>query len=407
MSVVLILVAFLSYADSPYRIIAILENERKLEAEPAVKLSSFFKSKDANIRSRALLAAGRIGNPAILPALQSLAKDSSSDVRAELAFALGQIRSRKALPLAIALLKDSDQNVQRLAIEAIGKIGALESVSEITPFLDHQQPEIREQTALALALIKDRNATEILIDKTKKEDPAQWSYVYALYRLADRRAIPVLHEVLSHPTESPSTGDPSSILFALKTFWTLKEPLTDAEYKSLLQHSDQRVRQNALDVLEQAGAVKDAIQAYETAVLLDPTSAGAWVNLGTIYFNSRQLAKAETHYRRALEADPSYALAHFNIGNLYDERGDYDRALHHYKHAVDLSPQYADAHYNLALLYQGGGHTMDAVRHWKLYLKLDPVSSWSAIARRELDKLRKSAVLRSSRRQTGTESILD
>ena len=159
--------------------------------------------------------------------------------------------------------------------------------------------------------------------------------------------------------------------------------------------------------LEQAGAVKDAIQAYETAVLLDPTSAGAWVNLGTIYFNSRQLAKAEAHYRRALEADPSYALAHFNIGNLYDERGDYDRALHHYKHAVDLSPQYADAHYNLALLYQGGGHTMDAVRHWKLYLKLDPGSSWSAIARRELDKLRKSAVLRSSRRQTGTESILD
>jgi cyclophilin family peptidyl-prolyl cis-trans isomerase/HEAT repeat protein len=265
MSVVLILVAFLSYADSPYRIIAILENERKLEAEPAVKLISFFKSKDANIRSRALLAAGRIGNPAILPALQSLAKDSSSVVRAELAFALGQIRSRKALPLAIALLKDSDQNVQRLAIEAIGKIGALESVSEITPFLDHQQPEIREQTALALALIKDRNTTEILIDKAKKEDPAQWSYVYALYRLADRRAIPVLHEVVSHPRESPSTGDPSSILFALKTFWTLKEPLTDAEYKSLLQHPDQRVRQNALDVAAAAGknnvcnAIQDAM----------------------------------------------------------------------------------------------------------------------------------------------------
>jgi Tfp pilus assembly protein PilF len=159
--------------------------------------------------------------------------------------------------------------------------------------------------------------------------------------------------------------------------------------------------------LEQAGAVKDAIQAYETAVQLDPTSAGAWVNLGTIYFNARQFAKAEAHYRRALEADPSYALAHFNIGNLYDERGDFDRALHHYKNAVDLSPQYGDAHYNLALLYQGGGHTMDAVRHWKLYLKLDPGSSWSAIARRELDKLRKSAVLRSSRRSTGTESILD
>ncbi len=40
--------------------------------------------------------------------------------------------------------------------------------------------------------------------------------MYALYRLADRRAIPVLHQVLANPSPSPSTGDPSSILFALK-----------------------------------------------------------------------------------------------------------------------------------------------------------------------------------------------
>lgn len=264
-SLFFILLPLLVNADSPYRIIAILENERKLEAEPDVKLSSFFKSKDANIRNRAILAAGRIGNPASLPALQPLIKDSSADVRAELAFALGQIRSRKGLPIAIALLKDSDSNVQRLAIEALGKIGALESSTEILPFLNDQQPEIREQAALSLALIKDRDTTETLINKAKQEDPAQWSYVYALYRLADRRAIPVLHEVLAHPSDSPSTGDPSSILFALKALWTMKEPLTDAEYKSLLQHSDQRIRQNVLDVAAAAGknnvcsAIQDAM----------------------------------------------------------------------------------------------------------------------------------------------------
>ncbi len=248
-----ILLPLLVSADSPNRIIAILENERKLEAEPDVNLSSFFKSKDVSIRCRAILAAGRIGNPAILTALQPLEKDSSTEVRTEFAFALGQIRSRKGLPMAIALLKDPDDNVKRMAIEALGKIGALESVGEIIPFLDHQESAIREQAALALALIKDRNTTQMLIDKAAKEDQAQWSYVYALYRLADRRAIPVLHQVLANPSPSPSTGDPSSILFALKAFWTLKEPLTDAEYKSLLQQSDQRIRQNALDVAAAAG----------------------------------------------------------------------------------------------------------------------------------------------------------
>jgi len=305
LAVLFILLAFLCYADSPNRIIAILENERKLEAEPDIKLSSFFKLKDPNIRSRATLAAGRIGNPVILPALQPLMKDSSADVRAELAFALGQIRSRKGLPVAIALLKDSDQNVQRLAIEALGKIGALESVSEILPFLNHQQPEIREQAALALALIKDRNTTEILMNKAKQEDPAQWSYVYALYRLADRRAIPVLHEVLAHPSDSPSTGDPSSVLFALKAFWTLKEPLTDAEYKTLLQHSDQRVRQNALDVAAASGknnacnAIQDAMAAANLNTKSKSVETMGTLGCGTIDQRFKLLSDPDVTVRAA------------------------------------------------------------------------------------------------------------
>jgi tetratricopeptide (TPR) repeat protein len=154
---------------------------------------------------------------------------------------------------------------------------------------------------------------------------------------------------------------------------------------------------------EQTGAVHDAMKAYESAVSLDPTSAGAWLNLGTIFFNARQFTKAEAHYRKALEADPNYALAHFNVANLYDERGDYDRALHHYAEAVRLNPTYADAHYNLALLFQGSGKVMDAVRHWKTYLKLDPNSSWASIARRELDKLRRYTVLTGKRVVGGDE----
>lgn len=167
----------------------------------------------------------------------------------------------------------------------------------------------------------------------------------------------------------------------------------------------ERLFQKGLEC-EQTGAIQEAIKAYSTAVELDPGSAGAWLNLGTIYFNARQYARAETYYKHALQADPDYALAHFNIGNLYDERNDSRRALEHYQHAVRLNPTYADAHYNIALLYQGAGKVMAAVRHWQAYLKLDPGSSWGAIARRELDKLRKSTVLEGSRRRksTGTES---
>jgi tetratricopeptide (TPR) repeat protein len=155
--------------------------------------------------------------------------------------------------------------------------------------------------------------------------------------------------------------------------------------------------QRALE-LEHAGASEEeVIQAYERAAELDGQSAGALVNLGTLHFNARKWADAESYYRRALEADPNYALAHFNLGNLFDERSERGKALFHYLAAIRLHPTYADAHYNLALLYQTSGQVMKAVRHWRTYLKLDPGSSWAIIARRELEKLRKATLLNGKR----------
>ncbi len=173
----------------------------------------------------------------------------------------------------------------------------------------------------------------------------------------------------------------------------LSFPNASKNEQRLQKESAERWFQRGLE-LEQIGApIEQAIEAYETAVKLDPNSAGAWVNLGTILFNSKSWDEAEVHYKRALQVDPSYALAHFNLANLYDEQGYFHKSLKHYQQAVALNPQYADAHYNLALLHQGNGQVMDAVRHWKLYLKLDPSSAWGAIARRELGKLRRSTVL--------------
>jgi tetratricopeptide (TPR) repeat protein len=185
----------------------------------------------------------------------------------------------------------------------------------------------------------------------------------------------------------------------------------EAEIKKLLSFPGQTAQKNAghtqksrLEAehwfekgleLEQAGApIDDIIGAYRKASEIDPGSAGALVNLGTVYFNQRDWRQAEQYYLRALEVDPEYALAHFNLGNLYDERGDRSRALSHYLAAIRIHPRYADAHYNVALLYQSSGQPLKAVRHWKMYLKLDPGSTWAGIARRELEKLKASTIVR-------------
>ena len=43
---------------------------------------------------------------------------------------------------------------------------------------------------------------------------------------------------------------------------------------------------------------------------------------------------------------------------------------------------------------------MTAVRHWTEYLKLDPASHWSSIARRELAKLRAAALIPGARERS-------
>lgn len=155
--------------------------------------------------------------------------------------------------------------------------------------------------------------------------------------------------------------------------------------------------QRGLELEQSGGPTEEVIEAYKKSLELDPGSAGALVNLGTIYFNARELKQAERYYQDALKADPEYSLAHFDLANLYDERGDRKRAIEHYTEALRISPHYADAHYNLALLYQGASQPMKAVHHWTAYLKLDPGSHWANIARRELTKLRQATVLPGSR----------
>jgi len=155
--------------------------------------------------------------------------------------------------------------------------------------------------------------------------------------------------------------------------------------------------------LEQQGErAADVISAYAKAVELDPESAGAWLNLGTVHYNERHWTEAEQCYRKALGARPDYALAHYNLGNLFDETARPREAIEEYRKALELDPTYADAHYNLALLYQGVHEPLSALRHWRIYLQLEPDGYWAGVARRELTRLRQETVLTgASRRSNG------
>ena len=98
------------------------EDERRWDNN----LRDLFKARNANVRTRAALAAGRIGNEqAVADLIPLLQGDDEPEVRATAAFALGEIESPLGANALVAVLSETRDSPQRArAVEALGKITA-------------------------------------------------------------------------------------------------------------------------------------------------------------------------------------------------------------------------------------------------------------------------------------------
>lgn len=98
------------------------EDERRWDDD----LRNLFSARNAAVRSRAALAAGRIGDEhAIGDLIRLLNHDDESYVRAMAAFALGEIESSLGGDALVTTLKESREPLVRArAVEALGKVAA-------------------------------------------------------------------------------------------------------------------------------------------------------------------------------------------------------------------------------------------------------------------------------------------
>jgi len=89
----------------------------------AGELERLLHDPDRGVRRRAALAAGRVADPALVPALLDLLDDQEVEVRRMAAFALGLAGERAAVDRLLEALADSDAGVRGRAAEALGRIG--------------------------------------------------------------------------------------------------------------------------------------------------------------------------------------------------------------------------------------------------------------------------------------------
>ncbi len=136
-------------ADSPDGIIGLLERNRK--TKPAA-LAPFVESSDPNLAARAVLALGRLRNPAAIPMVTAVLADSArpSAVRQMAAFSLGLLGSRQSIAPLVTATRDSDPTVAALACDALGRIGSDSAVGPLTIALAAKDPMVRRRAAVGL-----------------------------------------------------------------------------------------------------------------------------------------------------------------------------------------------------------------------------------------------------------------
>ena len=152
-------------------------------------------SLDRDIRVDAIIAAGRLGDPHVIPALLRLGVHRSVAMRQASVFALGLTKSPKAISPLLQHLTDPDQSVQTLACLGLAQHKDLRSVDAMIGVAtdSRRHRNARSACTFGLGLTKSVNALPAMITILEhNNDNLQRLAAWSLGNLGDPRAIPPL-----------------------------------------------------------------------------------------------------------------------------------------------------------------------------------------------------------------------
>lgn len=118
-----------------------------------------------------------------------------------------------------------------------------------------------------------------------------------------------------------------------------------------------------------------AIDAYERAVVAEPSLLDAHINLGRLLHESKRYASAERAYREGIRLCGRDAVLLYNLAVLLDDLKRTVEAVVAYEQALAIDPAFADCHYNLALAYEKLRRPKEALRHMARYRVLSASAS--------------------------------
>lgn len=182
--------------------------------------------------------------------------------------------------------------------------------------------------------------------------------------------------------------------------------------------------QNLAVVQRAQGRLDEAARNLQAAVRLSPNAVSALYDLGIVYINQNQPARARaafqkalsittassdgarqtgplatasayelaaahrglalayraegklplalSHLQEALKVYPQYAVVHMDLAAIYHAQGENERAERELLTALDTAPNMAEAHYNLGLIYRSDGKVDAAADQFRDAIQMKP-----------------------------------
>lgn len=120
------------------------------------------------------------------------------------------------------------------------------------------------------------------------------------------------------------------------------------------------------------GEYEKAIEAYNTAIILNPVFSEAYFNRALCYYNLKNFDKAIADYTKAAELDPKNHIIYNNRGDAYYRKQDFKAAIEDYDRALAIEPKYLKAYYNRGLAYACLEDYEKAIEDFTEVIKLNP-----------------------------------
>jgi Flp pilus assembly protein TadD len=148
----------------------------------------------------------------------------------------------------------------------------------------------------------------------------------------------------------------------------------DRVYKALVAQFSPAEAHRILGMSQAAdGRYPGAIRDLKERVSLEPSNAGAHIDLATIYTHAFETPNAIEEYRAAVKLEPNNPRDHAALAIAFANAGLAEDAIDEFHAALRLDPKFATAQSGLAyVLTQQPGEIDEAIAAYQTALQLDP-----------------------------------